>query len=84
MHTLRKLYGSQRSLGFTHPFFAIVVFGEGEDIPMTWMLGNDVCRSSFREFPSHLGYAFAGANTASGLRMHVEGMAYDKKTLKPL
>jgi hypothetical protein len=61
-----------------------LVFGEGEDIPMTWMLGNDVCRSSFREFAGHLGYDFAGANTASRLRMHIEGVAYDKKTLKPL
>jgi hypothetical protein len=61
-----------------------LVFGEGDDIPMTRMLGNDVCRSSFHEFAGHLGYDFAGANTASRLRMHIEGVAYDKKTLKPL
>jgi hypothetical protein len=72
------------NVALIHQLFSTVFFGEGEDIPMNWMLGNDVCCSSFREFPSHLGYAFAGANTASGLRMHVEGMAYDKKTLKPL
>jgi hypothetical protein len=40
---------------------------------MTWMLGNDVSRSSFSMFAEHLGYPFAGANTASSLRMHVEG-----------
>jgi hypothetical protein len=60
------------------------VFGEGEDIPLTWMLGSDVCRSSFREFSNHLGYSFAGATATTGLRMHVEGVAYNKKTLKPL
>jgi hypothetical protein len=67
-----------------HQFFATVVFGSGEVIPMTWMLGNDVCRSSIRELAGHLGYAFVGANTASGLRMHIEGVAYDKKSLKPI
>jgi hypothetical protein len=72
------------NIALVHQFFATVVFGEGEDIPMTWMLGNDVFRSSFREFAGHLGYAFADANTASGLRMHIEGVAYHKKTLKPL
>jgi hypothetical protein len=83
LHPLMKI-NQDYNIALVHQFFATVVFGEGEDIPMTWMLGNDVCRSSFREFASHLGYAFAGANTASGLRMHIEGMAYDKKTLKPL
>jgi hypothetical protein len=67
-----------------HQLFATVVCGDGEDIPMTWMLGNDVCRSSFRDFVVHLGSSSVGANTASSLRMHVEGVAYDKKTLKPL
>jgi hypothetical protein len=67
-----------------HQFFATVVFGEGEDIPLTWMLGSDVCRSSFHEFSNHLGYSFAGATAATGLRMHVEGVAYNKRTLKPL
>jgi hypothetical protein len=67
-----------------HQFFATVVFGDGEDIPLTWMLGSDVCRSSFREFANHLGYSFAGATAATGLRMHIEGVAYNKKSLKPL
>jgi hypothetical protein len=67
------------NIALIHQFFTTVVFGEGEYIPMTWMLGNDIFRSSFCEFVSHLGYAFAGATTASGLRMHIEGVAYDKK-----
>jgi hypothetical protein len=67
-----------------HQFFATVVFGDGEDIPLTWMLGSDVCRSHFCEFAHHLGYSFAGATTATVLRMHVECVAYNKKTLTPL
>jgi hypothetical protein len=83
LHPLMKI-NQDYNISLVHQFFATVVFGEGEDIPMTWMLGNDICRSSFWEFAGHLGYAFAGATTASGLRMHIEGVAYDKKTLKPL
>jgi hypothetical protein len=59
-----------------------MVFGEGEDIPLTSMLGIEICRSSFREFAPLLGYPFVGLNTLSGLRMHVEVVAYNKKTLK--
>jgi hypothetical protein len=83
LHALMKI-NQDYNIALVHQFFATVVFGEGEDIPMTWMLGNDICRSSFHEFAGHLGYAFAGANIVSGLRMHIEGVAYDKKTLKPL
>jgi hypothetical protein len=64
-----------------HEFFATIVSGDGEDTPLTWMLGSDVCRSSFREFAHHRGYYFVGATTATCLRMHVEGVAYNKKTL---
>jgi hypothetical protein len=83
LHPLMKI-NQDYNISLAHQFFATVVFGDGEDIPMTWMLGNDICHSSFCEFAGHLGYAFAGANIASGLRMHIEGVAYDKKTLKPL
>jgi hypothetical protein len=61
-----------------------VVFGEGEDIPLTSMLGIEICCSSFRDFAPLLRYPFVGPNTLSGLRMHVEGVTYNKKTLKPL
>jgi hypothetical protein len=83
LHPLLKI-NQDYNIALVHQFFATAVFGDGEDIPMTWMLGNDICRSSFREFVGHLGYAFVGANTASGLSMHIEGVGYDKKTLKPL
>jgi hypothetical protein len=66
LHPLMKI-NQDYNVALVHQFFATVVFGEGEDIPMTWILGNDVCRSSFREFANHLRYSFVGANTASGL-----------------
>jgi hypothetical protein len=83
LHPLMKI-NQDYNVALVHQFFATVVFGDGEDIPMTWMLGNDICRSSFRDFVGILGYAFVGTNIASGLRMHIEGVAYHKKTLKPL
>jgi hypothetical protein len=83
LHPLMKI-NQDYNIMLVHQFFAMVVFGEGEDIPLTWMFGSDICRSSFHEFANHLGYSFAGATIATGLRMHVEGVAYNKKTLKPL
>jgi hypothetical protein len=46
LHPLMKI-NQDYNVALIHQFFATVVFGDGEDIPMTWMLGNDVSRSSF-------------------------------------
>jgi hypothetical protein len=60
------------------------VFGDGEEIPMTWMTGEDLCQSNFIDFAALLGYEFHGATSPSGIRMHVDGEYYDKKKLAPL
>jgi len=65
-------------------FFATLVFGDGEEIPMTWMTGEEVCHSNFMDFAALLGYEFRGATTPSCMRMHVDGEYYEKKKLAPL
>jgi hypothetical protein len=67
-----------------HQFFVTLVFGDGEEIPMTWMTGEDLCHSNFIDFAALLGYEFRGATSPSGMRMHVDGEYYDKKKLAPL
>jgi hypothetical protein len=47
LHLLMKI-NQDYNIVLMHQFFATVVFGEGEDIPLTWMIGSDVCHSSFR------------------------------------
>ena len=65
-------------------FFATVVFDNDEDVTMTWMTGPIRCTSNFVEFATALGYEFKGATTPVGMRMHVEGTAYNKSRLRPL
>jgi hypothetical protein len=65
-------------------FFATFVFGEGEEIPMTWMTREVLCHSNIVYFANLLGYEFRGVNSLSGAMMHVDGEHYDKKLLAPL
>jgi hypothetical protein len=65
-------------------FFATLVFGDGEEIPMTWMTGEELSHSNFIDFAALLGYGFRGATSPSGIRMHVDGEYYEKKKLDPL
>ena len=51
---------------------------------MTWMTGPLKVSAHFSEFGEALGYVFKGVNISVGRRMHVEGVAYDKKLLAPL
>jgi hypothetical protein len=67
-----------------HQFFATLVFGDGEELPMTWMTGDQVVHSNFIEFAEELGYQFKGNHEPSGSRMHLSGVAYNKKALAPL
>jgi hypothetical protein len=64
-------------------FFATLVFGDGEEIPMTWMTGEELCHSNFIDFAALLGYEFRGATSPSGIRMHVDGEYYEKKKKLP-
>jgi hypothetical protein len=66
-----------------HQFFATLVFGDGEELPMTWMTGDQVVQSNFIEFAKELGYSFKGNHEPSGARMHLYGVAHDKKVLAP-
>jgi hypothetical protein len=59
------------------------VFGDGEEIPMTWMTGEDLCHSNFIDFSAILGYEFRGANSPCGIRVHVDREYYEKKKLAP-
>jgi hypothetical protein len=64
--------------------FATLVFGYGEELPMTWMTGDQVVNSNFIEFAEELVYPFKGNHELSGTRMHLDGVAYNKKVLSPL
>jgi hypothetical protein len=72
------------NITLVHQFFATLVFGDGEEIPMTWMTTEELCHSNFIDFAALLGYEFRGATSPSGIRMHVDGEYYDNKKLAPL
>jgi hypothetical protein len=59
------------------------MFGDGEELPMTWMTGDQVVHSNFIEFAEELGYPFKGNHVPCGTRMHLSGVAYNKKALAP-
>ena len=48
LHPLMRI-SEKYNIEFVHQFFATVVFGSTPDIPMTWMSGDDLCRSNFVE-----------------------------------
>ena len=81
LHPLMKI-SQPYNIELVHQFFATLVFGSSPDIPMTWMSGDDVCRSNFVEFAGMLGYPF-DPEQASGARMHNTGMK-DKRKLAPI
>ena len=83
---LEKLISTQQGydIQLIHQFFATVVFDHDEEVTMTWMTGPHKCTSNFVEFGQFLGYVFKGATTPVGKRMHVEGVAYNKRRLRPL
>jgi hypothetical protein len=83
LHPLMKIQ-EHYNITLVHQFFATLVFADGEEIPMTWMTGEDLCHSNFMDFAALLGYEFRGATTPCGIRMHVDGEYYEKKKLAPL
>jgi hypothetical protein len=83
LHPLMQLKKDYNIL-LVHQFFATLVFGDGEELPMTWMTGDQVIHSNFIEFAEELGYPFKGNHMPCGTRMHLSGVAYNKKALSPL
>jgi hypothetical protein len=83
LHPLMKIQENY-NITLVQQFFATLVFGDGEEIPMTWMTGEELCHSNFIDFSALLGYEFRGANTPCGARMHVDGEYYEKNKLAPL
>jgi hypothetical protein len=83
LHPLMKIQ-EHYNITLVHQFFATLVFWDGEEIPMTWMTGEELCHSNFIDFAALLGYEFHGPTSPSGIRMHVDGEYYDKKKLAPL
>jgi hypothetical protein len=83
LHPLMQLKQDYNIL-LVHQFFATLVFGDGEELPMTWMTGDQVIHSNFIEFAEELGYPFKGNHMPCGTRMHLFGVAYNKKALAPL
>jgi hypothetical protein len=83
LHALMKTQ-EHYNITLVHQFFATLVFGDGEEIPMTWMTREEVCHSNFMDFSALLGYEFHDATAPSGMRMHVDGEYYEKKKLAPL
>jgi hypothetical protein len=83
LHPLMKIQ-EPYNITLVHQLFATLVFGDGEEIPMTWMTGEEICHSNFMDFAALLGYEFRGATTPSGIRMHVDGEYYEKKKLARL
>ena len=63
-------------------FYATLVFGQGPNIPMTWMTRDRQCHSDFVHFAELMGYPFRGAGFPQGERMHRH--IVDKKTMAPL
>jgi hypothetical protein len=82
LHPLMELKQDYNIL-LVHQFFATLVFGDGEELPMTWMTGDHVIQSNFIEFAKELGYPFKGNHVPCGARMHLSGVAYNKKALAP-
>jgi hypothetical protein len=83
LHPLMKIQ-EHYNIILVQQFFATLVFGDGEELPMTWMTGEDVCNSNFIDFAALLGYESHGANSPSGARMHVDGGYCKNKKLAPL
>jgi hypothetical protein len=83
LHPLMQLKQDYNIL-LVHQLFATLVFGYGEELPMTWMTAVQVVQSNFIEFAEELGYPFKGNHEPSGARMHLSGVAYNKKVLAPL
>ena len=76
---LEKLMRTQQhyKIGLVQQFFASLVIGSGENLPMTWMTGPKCCYSDFVKFASLLGYKYNGS-THVGKRMHVVGVEYNR------
>jgi hypothetical protein len=72
LHPLMKIQ-EHYNITLVHQFFATLVFGDGEEIPMTWMTEEELCHSNFIDFAALLGYEFCGATSPSGIWMHVDG-----------
>ena len=83
LHELMALQQNY-SVQVIHRFFATVVFGDGDEITMTWMTGDQQVTSNFAEFAHVLGYPFAGCGSPCGVRLHEAHLTYDVKKLKPL
>ncbi|KAM0923776.1 hypothetical protein ACQ4PT_005302 [Festuca glaucescens] len=65
-------------------FFATLVIGKEENIPLTWMTGDRRCESDFSRFANLLGYDFISAEDPCGARMHTPGVAPLKAEMTPL
>jgi hypothetical protein len=83
LHPLMQLKQDYNIL-LVHQFFATLMFGDGEELPMTWMTGDQVVHSNFIEFAEELGYPFKRNHMPRGTRMHLSRVAYNKKALAPL
>jgi hypothetical protein len=83
LHPLTKIQ-EHYNITLVQQFFATLLFGDGEEIPMTWMTGEELCQSNFIDFSALLGYSFREATSPSGMRMHVDGEYYEKKKLASL
>jgi hypothetical protein len=83
LHPLMKIQ-EHYNITLVQQFFSTLVFGDGEEIPMIWMTGEELCQSNFIDFSALLGYESRGATSPSGMRMHVDGEYYEKKKLSPL
>jgi hypothetical protein len=83
LHPLMKIQ-EHYNITLVQQFFATLVFGDGEEIPMTWMTGEEHCHSNFIDFSALLVYEFHGPTSPSGIRMHVDGEYYENKKLAPL
>jgi hypothetical protein len=57
LHPLMKIQENY-NITLVLKFFATLVFGDGEKIPMTWMTREDLCHSNFIDFSTLLGYEF--------------------------
>jgi hypothetical protein len=83
LHPLMQIKQDYNVL-LVHQFYATLVFGDGEELPMTWMTGDQRVESNFIEFAELLGYPFTGNHDPCGARMHLAGVAYNKNVLAPL
>ena len=65
-------------------FFATLVIGKRENIPLTWMTGDRSYKSDFSKFANLLGYDFISAEEPCGAMMHTPGVAPLKAEMTPL